>query len=63
MNEKPEISKLPSRIKYYLFEWKDFYIDDFLHKYGNVRLADLNKEQLKALFIFITNKDIKNGFN
>jgi len=59
MNKQSEISKLPSRIKYYLLEWKDHNMDEYLHKYGELRLADLDNEQLKALYIYATKKDIE----
>jgi len=54
------LNKVLPRIKYYLLDWKDHNINKFLNKYGdNVRLNDLNKEQLIALFNYATNHDNK----
>lgn len=52
------LDKLPSRIRYYLLEWKDKHMEDFLRKYGHVRLRDLNHDQLCALFGYATLKDL-----
>jgi len=48
---------IPSRIKYYLLDWKDRHLDEFRNKYGDVRLRDLTKEQLHAFFHYATTYD------
>ncbi len=57
MEEKTALDQIPSRIKYYLLDWKDRNIDDFIRKYGELRLRDLTADQLHALFSYATNKD------
>ena len=51
------LDKIPSRIKYYLLDWKDQNLDEYMNKYGELRLRDLNSGQLKALFSYATSKD------
>lgn len=57
MEKKADLDKLPSRIKYYLLDWKDTNMDSYIHKYGELRLRDLTKDQLYALFYYTTHKD------
>jgi len=59
MEEKAHLDKLPSRVKYYLLEWKDKNMNEFLTKYGERRLRDLTKDELSALFFYATEKDYK----
>ena len=54
---KTNLQKVPSRIKYYLLEWKDSNLDEYLKKYGELRLNDLSLEQLHGLFSYATTKD------
>ena len=56
MNDKTELDKIPSRIKYYLLEWKDQNMEEYVEMYG-VRLHNLTNTQLKELFDYATNKD------
>jgi len=53
------IDSLPSRIKYYLLEWRDKNMDIFIERYGNVSLGSLSKEQLKVLFDNATMSDLQ----
>ena len=57
MEEKTNLQKLPSRVKYYLLEWKDCNMDEYIRKYGELRLNDLTLDQLHALFSYATTKD------
>ena len=57
MEEITNLDKIPSDIKYYLLGWKDRNMDDYLRKYGDLRLRDLSLEQLHALFSYATTKD------
>jgi hypothetical protein len=57
MEEKTNLDKIPSDIKYYLLGWKDRNMDDYLRKYGDLRLRDLSLDQLHALFSYATTKD------
>ncbi len=56
MSDKTELDKIPSRIKYYLLEWKDQNMEEYVEMYG-ARLHDLTNTQLKELFDYATNKD------
>jgi len=55
--EITNLDKIPSNIKYYLLGWKDINMDDYIFKYGNIRLRDLTIEQLHNLFLYATIKD------
>jgi hypothetical protein len=57
MEEKTNLDKIPSDIKYYLLGWKDRNMDDYIRKYGELRLRDLTLDQLRALFSYATTKD------
>ncbi len=57
MEKKTNLQKLPSRVKYYLLEWKDSNMNEYLRKYGEVRLNDLTLDQLHGLFSYATTKD------
>jgi len=49
--------QLPSRIRHYLLEWKDDHLEEYCRKYGELKLRDLTKPQLHALFSYATSKD------
>lgn len=53
------IDNIPSRIKYYLLDYKDRNMLEFLKLHGEKRLRDLSASQIKAYFIFATAKDVK----
>ena len=57
MDKKSEINKIPFRIKYYLLEWKDKNMEEYLKIHDNIRLHDLNKNQLHELFSYASTKD------
>jgi hypothetical protein len=57
MEEKTNLDKIPSDIKYYLLGWKDRNKEDYIRKYGELRLRDLTLDQLHALFSYATTKD------
>lgn len=57
MDELTNLQKLPSRIKYYLLEWKNSNMDEYIKKYGELRLNDLTLDQLYHLFSYATTKD------
>lgn len=57
MENKTNLERLPSRIKYYLLEWKDKHMNDYLSRYGEVRLNDLSFNQLRDFFNYATTKD------
>jgi len=57
MEEKTNLDRIPSDIKYYLLGWKDRNMDDYIRKYGELRLRDLTLDQLHALFSYATTKD------
>lgn len=52
------INKFPSRVKYYLAEWKNENTESFRIKYGNCRLDELSKDQLRELFHTVFNEDM-----
>jgi len=57
MEKKTYLQKLPNRVKYYLLEWKDSNMNEYIRKYGELRLNDLNPDQLHDLFSYATTKD------
>lgn len=54
---KTPLEKLPARIKYYLLEWKDVHMNEYISMYGETKMNELNKTQLKDLFLHASNKD------
>ena len=44
------LNKIPSRVKYYLLDWKDSNMEDYIRMYGEVRLRDLTINDLRNLF-------------
>jgi hypothetical protein len=57
MDNKTALDQMPSRIKYYLLDWKDKNMDYFIRVYGESRLRDLTPDQLHELFSYATTKD------
>ena len=57
MEGKTSLDQIPSRVKYYLLEWKDRNMNEYLRKYGEIRLRDLTLDQLHGLFSYATTKD------
>lgn len=57
MEKKTALDNLPSRVKYYLLEWKDQNMNEYLKKYGELRLRDLTADQLHGLFSYASTKD------
>jgi hypothetical protein len=57
MEDKSNLDKIPSHIKYYLLGWKDKNMDDYTYKYDELRLRDLTLGQLYDLFLYATTKD------
>ena len=51
------LDKLPSRIKYYLLDWKDKNMDEYLKAYGEISLNDLPADKLSVLFKYVTSLD------
>ena len=52
------LDQIPSRIKYYLLEYKDKNMEDFRRRSGTKKLCDLRRRELKEMFELATNKDI-----
>ena len=46
-----------SRMKYYLLDWKEQNIEDFIEQFGDIKLRDLSKKQLHQLFIYASARD------
>lgn len=57
------INMIPSRVKYYLLEWKDKNLEEFKDRFGAVSLSSLTLIQLHALFMYATIKDSEMLFN
>lgn len=51
------LRQMPSRIRYYLLDWKDRNTDIFHTMYGDVSLNDLSIKDLYGLFKFASEKD------
>jgi hypothetical protein len=52
-----DIKKIPSRIKYYLLDYKDRNMEDYLSEFGSKKVNDLSTKELKRFFELATNKD------
>jgi hypothetical protein len=52
------LDKIPSRLKYYLLEYKDKNMDDYMSKFGTRRLHDLTLEELREYFYLASRKDL-----
>jgi hypothetical protein len=57
MEETNALDQIPSRIKYYLLDWKDQNMGKYIRMYGENRLRDLSKSQLHDLFSYVTTHD------
>lgn len=57
LESKTPLQKLPSRIKYYLLEWKNNNLNEFLDTFGNKGLNDLDNKQLIDLFHHASSND------
>lgn len=57
LEKKDALDLIPSRIKYYLLDWKDINMNEYLKKHGELRLRDLTATQLHELFSYVTTKD------
>ena len=51
------LDKIPSRIKYYLLDYKDNNMNDYLSAYGTKRLHDLSLNEIYDFFKYATQKD------
>jgi hypothetical protein len=56
MEKTRALDQIPSRIKYYLLDWKDHNMEKYLKRH-EVRLSDLNEHQLYLLFCYATTED------
>ena len=54
-----EFDKLPSRIKYYILDYKDIYLDEVKEKFGKSRLRDFTKKELSHLYNLAVKHDLK----
>lgn len=57
MKDKNILQEIPSHIKYYLLEWKDRNLDEYISKFGQRRLMDFTLEEIFHLFSYATTKD------
>ncbi|MFW6246824.1 MAG: hypothetical protein ACOC22_01465 [bacterium] len=48
--EDTVLNKIPSRVKYYLLDWKDNNMEEYIRMYGLVSLRDLTVNDLRNLF-------------
>ncbi len=55
--------KLPSRIRNYLLEWKDDNLEDYIRKFGELKLKDMTWDQLRGLFDYASKKEDSLCFN
>ena len=55
-------SILPSRIRYYLLDYKDKHIQEVVEEYGTSRLNDMTKDQLQDLFEKVIGHDMVQTF-
>lgn len=57
MEDKTNLDKIPTDIKYYLLGWKDRNMEDYINTFGEVRLRDLTLKQLCDLFAYAVSVD------
>lgn len=60
MQIKSNLDKLPSRIKYYLLDWKDMNMEEYVSMFSERKLKELTHEELCVLFRYVTQIDSKN---
>jgi len=51
------VDDLPSRVKYYLLEYKDNNLDKFVEEYGTGSLRNLSQKEILEFFVDATNSD------
>jgi hypothetical protein len=56
--EKRAIDTIPARIKYYILDWKDNNIDEFISMFGEKRLHELDKDSIINLFKHIVEQEL-----
>lgn len=56
--EKRAIDRIPARIKYYILDWKDNNIDEFISMFGEKRLHELDKDSIINLFKHIVEQEL-----
>ena len=54
---KSALDKLPSRIRYYLLDWKDKNMEQYESIAGGKRLIHLNIDELHHLYSYAVTKD------
>lgn len=53
------LEQIPSRIRYYLLEWKDNNMSYFRKKYNDRKLMELSHEELVQFFKHASESDLK----
>jgi hypothetical protein len=56
--EKRVIDTIPARIKYYILDWKDNNVDEFISMFGEKRLHELDKDSIINLFKHIVEQEL-----
>ena len=54
-----DLDIIPIRVKHYLLDWKDRNMDHYIEKYGELKLHQLNIDQLFGLFVYATRQDMQ----
>jgi hypothetical protein len=54
-----DFEKIPSRVRYYLLDWKDRNMEEYMHQFGDISMHRLSKIILLELFEKITKEDIE----
>ena len=49
--------KIPGRVKYYLLEWKDTHMQEYILRYGKISLNNMSLEQIQSLYAYVYKKD------
>ena len=60
METKSNLDKLPSRIKWYLLDWKDMNMEEYVSMFNERKLKDLTHEELCVLFRYVIQIDSRN---
>jgi hypothetical protein len=56
------LNNIPSRIKYYLLDYKDQNMDNYLTQYPDKSLHDLTLDELKEYFRYASFTDLQLSF-
>ena len=54
---EPPLRIIPPRVRYYLMDWKDNHMEEYLEMFPGKRMYDLSIDEIKKLFEHVTEYD------